>query len=233
MLENIYTLRNVSKVYNRGSQVLTILNGLDLNVQRGEALCIMGPSGSGKSTLLHIIGTLDQVTSGSVYYRNQDLNTMASSQLAFLRKSKIGFVFQFHHLLQEFTTEENLLIPAQLAQKSYKQGKKQAEFLMESLDLLSRRKHYPSELSGGEQQRVAIARALMNEPEVLLADEPVGNLDRKQAQGIQNLFFELHKKFQITLIAVSHDRDFSNAFPRVLSLEEGKLCDMNARNEIR
>ncbi len=225
--ENIYELKNIVKNYQHGSHTLPILKGLNLQVQKGQAICITGPSGSGKSTLLHIMGTLDQATSGQMLYRGRDLLEFSEDQLAFLRRSRLGFVFQFHHLLNEFTTLENIMVPSYLAKTPHKVSLKRAHFLMDTLGLSQRQKHYPSELSGGEQQRVAIARALMNEPEILLADEPVGNLDRDNAKFIRDLLFNLHEKFALTLIAVSHDTFFAEAFSTILKLEEGKIRDIN------
>lgn len=221
--ETIYEVRNVSKVYERGSQTLPVLKGVNLKIQKGQALCIMGPSGAGKSTLLHIMGALDRPSSGSVFYRGRELDKFSDEGRAFLRRGKLGFVFQFHHLLSEFTARENIIIPGHFTGRSYKGAIKRADFLLETLGILSRKDHYPSELSGGEQQRVAIARALMNEPEVLLADEPVGNLDKTNALKIRDLFFELHRAFQLTLISVSHDVGFAGAFPRILRLDDGCL----------
>ena len=227
--ESIYELKDVSKTYIRGSQALPVLKDINLQVQKGQALCIMGPSGAGKSTLLHIMGTLDRASSGSVFYRGRELAEFSDEDRAFLRRGKLGFVFQFHHLLSEFTAQENIIIPGHFTGRGYKEALKRAQFLMETLGISSRKDHYPSELSGGEQQRVAIARALMNEPEVLLADEPVGNLDRKNALKIRDLFFELHKTFQLTLISVSHDIGFAGAFPRILRLEDGCLKEANTK----
>ncbi|MCY4512946.1 MAG: ABC transporter ATP-binding protein [Bdellovibrionales bacterium] len=221
--EIIYELKGVSKVYTRGSQSLSVLKNINLKIQKGQALCIMGPSGAGKSTLLHIMGTLDQASSGSVFYRNRELMGFSDEDKAFLRRGKLGFVFQFHHLLSEFTAQENILIPGHFTGRGYKEAVKRARFLMETLGISSRKDHYPSEMSGGEQQRVAIARALMHEPEVLLADEPVGNLDRKNALKIRDLFFDLQRTFQLTLVSVSHDIGFAGAFPRILRLEDGLL----------
>ena len=225
--ENIYELRDVNKIYKRGSQTLPVLKSVNLKVQKGQALCIMGPSGAGKSTLLHIMGTLDRATSGSVFYRGRELDSFSDEGRSFLRRGKLGFVFQFHHLLSEFTARENIIIPGHFTGRAYKAAGERADFLMETLGIFSRKDHYPSELSGGEQQRVAIARALMNEPEVLLADEPVGNLDRTNALKIRDLFFELHRTFQLTLISVSHDIGFAGAFPRILRLEDGRLQEAN------
>lgn len=220
---NIYEIKNLVKSYQTESQNLTILKGLSLTVAKGSALCITGPSGSGKSTLLNIIGTLDRPSSGSVLYHGKDLCAWNDEQLAFFRRDKLGFVFQFHHLLKEFTVLENIALPACITGKPKRKREERSLFLAESLGLKDRLSHYPSQLSGGEQQRVAVARALMNEPEILLADEPVGNLDRENGRIIRDLFFELQEKFALTLIAVSHDIFFAEAFSSVVKLEDGKI----------
>jgi len=225
--DNIYELKNIAKNYQHGSHTLSILKDLNLEVKKGQAVCITGPSGSGKSTLLHIMGTLDQSTSGQIFYRGRDLSHFSDDQLAFIRRCQLGFVFQFHHLLNEFTALENIMIPSYLMNLSRKAAFKRAHFLMDSLGLSERHKHYPSEMSGGEQQRVAIARALMNEPGVLLADEPVGNLDQDNARIIRDILFDLHKKWNLTLIAVSHDAFFAEPFTRILKLEKGQVRDIN------
>lgn len=226
--ENIYEVKNLTKIYKQASQNLFILKNINFCVKKGEAICISGPSGSGKSTLLNILGTLDCPSSGQVLYREKDLNSLTNQEVSFFRKNKLGFIFQFHHLLGEFTVLENIMMPAILAGKSKALRLERAQFLIQTLGLNDRQKHYPSQLSGGEQQRVAIGRALMNEPDILLADEPVGNLDRQNARIIRDLFFELHKKFQLTLLACSHDSFFTEAFPSILKLEDGRVKKINA-----
>lgn len=221
--ENIYEVKNIFKSYQTGTQNLPILRGLNLNIQKGSAVCIMGPSGSGKSTLLNILGTLDLPNSGQVFYRNRNLCEWTDEQMAFFRRDKLGFVFQFHHLLKEFNVLENIALPALISGQSKKKSFEKAGFLAESLGLKERISHYPSQLSGGEQQRTAVARALINNPEIILADEPVGNLDQKNSRIIRDLFFELHKKFNLTLIAVSHDVFFAEAFSSVFKLEDGLI----------
>lgn len=220
---NIYEIKNIVKNYQVESKELPILKGLNLSIQKGSALCITGPSGSGKSTLLNIMGALDRPNAGEVLYYNRDICKFTDEQMAFFRRTKLGFVFQFHHLLWEFTVLENIMLPGYINGQTKKICLERASFLAESLGLKERISHYPSQLSGGEQQRVAVARALMNEPEILLADEPVGNLDRKNSLIIRNLFFELREKFRLTLIAVSHDTFFSEAFPLILKLEDGEI----------
>ena len=222
----IYKLEKICKTYIRGEQELKILKDLDFCVYKGQSLCIMGASGAGKSTLLHIMGTLDRVTSGSLFYRDQNITDLSSSELAFLRQKKIGFVFQFHYLLSEFTALENIMLPAHIAKIPYKQALEKAEFLIKALDIYQRKDHYPSELSGGEQQRVAIARALINQPEILLADEPAGNLDKENSIKIQELFLKLHEQFHLTLVTVSHDISFANSFPIIYKMEDGKIRNL-------
>ncbi len=225
---NIYEVKNLVKSYQAASQDLTILKGLDLTVQKGAAICITGPSGSGKSTLLNILGALDRPSSGQVLYCGRDLREWTDDQMAFFRRDKLGFVFQFHHLLKEFTVLENIILPAYISGRPKKDSLKKAGFLAESLGLKERISHYPSQLSGGEQQRAAVARALMNDPEIILADEPSGNLDRKNSLIIRDLFFELHKTFSLTLIAVSHSPFFASAFSSILKLEDGKIHEINS-----
>ena len=228
MRENIYEIKDLVKNYQTESQEIPILKKLSLCVQKGEALCIVGASGSGKSTLLNILGALDRPNSGTVLYRGRDLYKFKDEELAFFRGSKLGFVFQFHHLLGEFNVLENIIMPALLSGKPKKLFLERGQFLAETLGLKERITHYPSQLSGGEQQRVAVARALMNEPEILLADEPVGNLDRKNGLLIRDLFFDLYKKFQLTLIAVSHNAFFAEAFPSLFQLEDGEVQQIKA-----
>lgn len=218
----VLSARNLNKSYPQGDGKLEILKNLDIDVAEGEAVCIVGASGAGKSTFLHILGTLDQPTSGTVTYRGEDLFKKSESELALFRNEKIGFVFQFHHLLSEFTALENVMMPGRISGQSVRQAKGRAEELIEFLNLTHRKNHYPSEMSGGEQQRVAIARALFRRPQILLADEPTGNLDTENSQKIQNLFFELKEKMGLTLIAVTHDHEFASRFPRVLTMEDGR-----------
>ena len=223
----LYELRGIVKTYRSGPQALTVLNRLSLKIEKGQALCVTGPSGSGKSTLLHIIGALDKPTSGKIFYQGRDLAEFSDSRLAFLRRDRMGFVFQFHYLMSEFTALENIMAPGHLAGRPKKEVKERALFLAAALGLEKRTGHCPPELSGGEQQRTAIARALMNEPEALLADEPVGNLDQDSARRIRDLFFRLREEFGLTLIVVSHDPLFSEMFPRLLKLENGQIQDIN------
>ncbi len=212
----------LTKSYVRDQEKLTVLNGIDLEVQKGEDLCIVGASGAGKSTLLHILGTIDKPSSGELYFQNTAIHNLKEEELAELRNKKIGFVFQFHHLLPEFSALENVMLPGIIANENKKQTKLRAKSLLDMVGLSSRIHHYPSELSGGEQQRVAIARALYASPELLLADEPTGNLDSTNSEMVQQLFFDLHRDLGVTLITVTHDQRFAAKFSRCLQIIDGR-----------
>lgn len=211
----------IEKTFPQGASELHILKGLDFQIKEGEAVSIVGASGAGKSTFLHILGTLDRPTSGRVLFEGEDLLQKADEELAKFRNEKLGFVFQFHHLLSEFTALENVMLPAKIGGISTAQAKNRAMDLFELLGLSSRAQHFPSELSGGEQQRVAIARALMREPKLLLADEPTGNLDTENSFRIQELFFELQLKLNLSLVVITHDTDFARRFPKMLRMRDG------------
>lgn len=219
--ETLLSAKGVSKSYSRGGRVLDILKAVSLEVKKGEALCIVGSSGAGKSTLLHILGTLDQPSLGKVFFKNKELTRLGNADLARFRNQSLGFVFQFHHLLAEFTALENVVMPARIGGKSLGKSMQRAKDLLVQMGLEDRMNHYPDMLSGGEQQRVAIARALIQNPDVLLADEPTGNLDSQNAAKIQDLFFELKRELGLTLIVVTHDLQFAQRFPRRLELKDG------------
>lgn len=221
MSEMLMSVRHLSKAYQQGSTKLEVLKGLDLTINRGDAVCIRGSSGAGKSTLLHILGTLDRPTGGDLYYQNENLLKKSDDQLAVFRNKKMGFVFQFHHLMTEFTALENVSMPCRIAGLSRDESEIRAAQLLDEMGLADRKTHYPTELSGGEQQRVAIARALVQNPEILFADEPTGNLDTVNSKMIQDLFFDLKQKKGLTLVVVSHDIEFSKKFPRVLTMKDG------------
>ncbi len=221
MSDPLLSVRRVTKSYDQGSQKLEILKGLDADFYPGEAACIVGSSGAGKSTLLHIIGALDRPTSGQVLFKNENLFDKSDEDLAQFRNKTVGFVFQFHHLLSEFSALENIMMPARIAGEPVHEARKRAEKLISMMGLDARSHHYPSELSGGEQQRVAVARALIQNPKVLLADEPTGNLDTENSRQIQELFFSLKHQFGLTLIVVTHDSNFASRFPRRLILKDG------------
>jgi lipoprotein-releasing system ATP-binding protein len=211
--------KNIHKSY--GS--LEVLKGIDLEINKGEIVSVVGASGAGKTTLLQIIGTLDNPTSGTISFDNQDVSMLSEKRLASFRNMNIGFVFQFHHLLPEFTAIENLCIPAFIAGVSQKDAKNRAMELLEFLHLTDRAEHKPSALSGGEQQRVAVARALMNHPSVILADEPSGNLDSANAKELHALFFTLRKEFNQTFVIVTHNQELANMSDRKLMMVDGRI----------
>jgi lipoprotein-releasing system ATP-binding protein len=202
---------------------LLVLKGIDFEAKEAEVVSIVGASGAGKSSLLQILGTLSRPDTGRVLIDGTDLFSLGSNALADFRNKKIGFVFQFHHLLPEFTAQENVAIPALIGKESSSKANQRAAELLRSLGLGGRLSHKPSELSGGEQQRVAIARALMNNPSVILADEPSGNLDTETKRDIHGLFFELREKYGQTIIIVTHDRDLAAMSDRIMEMKDGSF----------
>jgi lipoprotein-releasing system ATP-binding protein len=202
---------------------LEVLKGVSLNVKKGEIISIVGASGAGKSTLLHIIGTIDKADKGKVSIDDVDVFSLKDKKLASFRNKKIGFVFQFHHLLPEFNALENVCIPAFIAGKSRKEAEAEASKLLEFMGLTERLNHKPGELSGGEQQRVAIARALINKPAVVLADEPSGNLDSKASLSLHKLFFELRDSMGQTFVIVTHNKELAKMTDRTLTIKDGKI----------
>lgn len=208
---------NLKKAYGE----LHVLKGVDVNIAPSEIVAIVGASGAGKSTLLHILGTLDQPDSGSLSINNQDVLNLRNKEMARFRNQQIGFVFQFHHLLPEFTAIENICIPAYIAKKNATEANKQAMKLLEMMGLEKRFNHKPNELSGGEQQRVAVARALINQPSVVFADEPSGNLDSKTSEDLHQLFFTLRKEIGQTFVIVTHNNDLAELADRRLVMQDG------------
>ncbi|EOR96167.1 Lipoprotein releasing system ATP-binding protein LolD [Arcticibacter svalbardensis MN12-7] len=204
---------------------LEILKGVDLHVSKGEIVTILGASGAGKSTLLHIIGTLDKSEAGQVIIDGINVSTLSSSRLSAFRNQRLGFIFQFHHLLPEFTALENVCIPAFIAKVGRKEASKRALELLEMLGLESRAEHKPAELSGGEQQRVAVARALINKPSLILADEPSGNLDSESALNLHNLFIELRDKFAQTFVIVTHNEELGEMADRKVFMKDGLILN--------
>lgn len=220
-------IKGIKKSYGN----LEVLKGIDLKINKGEVVSIVGPSGAGKTTLLHIIGTLDNADAGSVVIDGIDISTLNKKKLAEFRNRHIGFVFQFHQLLPEFTAIENIMIPAFIGGASKKEARKKAEELLLFMGLTERANHKPKELSGGEKQRVAVARALINRPSVILADEPSGSLDTKNKEELHQLFFDLRDKFGQTFVIVTHDEQLATVTDRTIKMRDGQLETDNITNE--
>lgn len=202
---------------------MQVLKGIDLEIPQGKLYSIVGPSGAGKTTLLQILGTLSQPDTGSVQIKDRQVFSLSERQLAAFRNQEIGFVFQFHYLLPEFNALENVCIPAFIAKKSKKEAEEKAKELLNFLGLGHRLTHKPSELSGGERQRVAVARALINDPAVIMADEPSGNLDTKNREDLHDLFFGLRDRFNQTLVIVTHDENFARQSDKIIRMKDGRI----------
>ncbi len=212
--------------------ILHILNGVALTVARGEMIAIVGTSGAGKSTLLHVLGALDRPTKGRVVIDGEDLEGKSEESLAGIRNRKVGFVFQFHHLLREFTALENVMMPMRIGGTDIKKARSRAEELLSRVGLSGRMHHRPSELSGGEQQRAAVARSLSMDPVLLLADEPSGNLDHMNAERLHDLLAELARDLEIGMVVVTHNRSLAGRADRVLLLEDGILAETDVRGVV-
>ncbi|MCX7626163.1 MAG: ABC transporter ATP-binding protein [Candidatus Sumerlaeaceae bacterium] len=221
--EPILRAELLEKVYHDGDRLLHVLRGASLEVYPGEIVSIVGASGSGKSTLLHLLGALDRVTAGRIVFRGQDYNTMTSAQLAQVRNRSIGFIFQFHHLLAEFSARENVMMPALIAGKNREEVLALADSRLKELGLAERLHHRPTKLSGGEQQRVALARALINDPDLVLADEPTGNLDSESAAAVIDLLWNNVRDNHRALVIVTHDPEIARRADRCFRLRDGRL----------
>jgi lipoprotein-releasing system ATP-binding protein len=217
--KNMITAKGVKKKFGE----LAVLKGVDLEIQAAEVVSIVGSSGAGKTTLLQLLGTLDQADAGSIQYDGKEVANLSSNALAEFRNRNIGFVFQFHHLLAEFSALENVAMPALIAGESMKLAENKAKKWLDRLGLLHRLDHKPSALSGGEQQRVATARALINQPKVIFADEPSGNLDSTNADKLHQLFFELREEFNQTFVIVTHNLDLAKSCDRTLKMKDGLI----------
>jgi len=214
------TGKNIYKRYD----TVQVLKGVDIEIKKGEVASIVGPSGSGKSTLLHILGTLDKADKGAVTMNNTNIHLLTGNKLAAFRNKHIGFVFQFHHLLPEFTALENVCIPGWLAGRKKNEVKEEAVRLLTMLGLSQRMENKPNQLSGGEQQRVAVARALINKPDIVFADEPTGNLDSSNAQELHRIFFDLRDRFNQTFLIVTHNEELAQLSDRIFHMKDGKIA---------
>ena len=231
-MSNLIRVEDLYKTYvDAASDDITtrveVLKGVDVEVRQGEVLAILGKSGVGKSTLLHLIGGLDRPTSGSVFFEDRNIHAYNDRQLDRFRNLEIGFIFQFHHLLPEFTALENIAIGGLIAKKNVSETYGSAGEILDYVDLADRSNHYPSELSGGERQRIAIGRALINQPKVILADEPTGNLDRKTSDDILDLLWDLNGRLNRTLILVTHDHTLAQRADRMVHIVDGKIANQN------
>jgi lipoprotein-releasing system ATP-binding protein len=227
---NVLEAHDIAKSYRGGDgSMLHILNGANLTVKRGEMVAIVGESGAGKSTLLHVIGALDRPTSGDVMIGGESINNRSDDELAVIRNRKIGFVFQYHHLLREFSALENVMMPMRIQGIAVRQAEVRATELLLRVGLGERMHHQPSELSGGEQQRTAVARALAVDPSVVLADEPTGNLDHRNGERLHEVFAQLARDLEIGMVVVTHNRSLAARADRALLLEDGRLVDTEVR----
>ncbi|KRS20629.1 MAG: lipoprotein-releasing ABC transporter ATP-binding protein LolD [Alishewanella agri] len=222
-MNNVLEARGINKSYRDGAEVTQVLQQVELDVPVGKMVAIVGSSGSGKSTLLHILGTLDQADSGSLLLAGQQVSKLSANAKAALRNDKLGFIYQFHHLLMDFTALENVAMPLRIRGLAGKEAEQQASALLEKVGLSHRLKHKPSELSGGERQRVAIARALVTKPALVLADEPTGNLDQHTAEAIYQLLRQLNRDFKTSFVVVTHDRQLASRLDQQYLMTDGKL----------
>jgi len=227
-MSKLFEVRGLKKSYPSGSQVLNVLRGIDFTLEKGDMVAITGASGSGKSTLLHLMGGLEGADEGVMNFMGRDITRYRLPELAAWRNLNTGFVFQFHHLLPEFSAAENVMFPLLLRRKSFHKAKIRAVELLDSVGLADRKNHKPGELSGGEQQRVAIARALSGNPAILFGDEPTGNLDRRTSDNILELLLKVHREFELASVIVTHDPGMASICHSVKLLESGLICDVDS-----
>ena len=226
----LLSAKNLSKTYKEGKMVTEVLKDVSFDIYSKSLLAIIGSSGSGKSTLLHLLGGLDQPTSGEIMFKSQQLNRLSEQEKARLRNQEIGFVYQFHHLLPDFTALENVAMPLLIGGVSPSEAKKRAMVMLESVNLVKRANHRPAELSGGERQRVAIGRALINNPALVMADEPTGNLDKSTADAIFDLLVKLNREHGTAFLVVTHDLALANKLDQQLIMSDGQLSYRNLAN---
>ncbi len=223
MNKKIIEARNIVKTYPENGSVLEVLNGVDFSIEKGQTVAVIGESGSGKSTFMHLLGFLDKPDSGEILFYGDKVK---EKKLAEFRNKHIGFVFQFHYLLNDFTAVENVAMPMFIKTKDWKNSLSKAENILDKMDILKRKNHYPNQLSGGEQQRVAIARAMINNPDIILADEPTGNLDEKHSDEIMKLFLDLNQESAQTLIIVTHNHNIADLMNKKYEMKSGKLVEI-------
>lgn len=223
MSDPILRVSGLKKTFSKNGLDINVIKGIDLLVYEGDFITIMGPSGAGKSTFLHILGTLDTPSEGEIFFRDRNVKGFSEDEVSRFRNEKVGFVFQFYHLLQDFNVIENIIMPLLIRRLSPAEALPKAENFLEIMGLTHRRNHKPGELSGGEQQRVAIARALVNEPEIILADEPTGNLDRKTGREVLDYLLSVNERLAATLVLVTHDPEIGSIGARKLKMVDGEL----------
>ncbi len=226
-MSTILRCENIFKTYHTEEKTIEVLRGVTLELEESETTVVVGASGAGKSTFLHILSGLDEPDKGKVYYMNEDLFEKSDEEISAFRNQNIGFVFQFHYLLPEFTAEENVALPMLVQNISFSKAIERAHVLLKEVNLEERASHKPAELSGGEQQRVAIARALANNPKILFADEPTGNLDSDTSKLIENLLVNLREKYGLTLLIVTHNNELKKIGGRVITMKDGKIIESN------
>ena len=223
MSDPILRVSGLKKTFSKNGVEINVIKGIDIDIYEGDFITIMGPSGAGKSTFLHILGTLDKPSEGDIFFRDRNVKGFTEDEESKFRNEKVGFVFQFYHLLQDFNVIENIMMPLLIKRLSPAEALAKAENFLEIMGLKHRRDHKPGELSGGEQQRVAIARALINEPEIILADEPTGNLDRKTGKEVLDYLLSINERLSSTLILVTHDPEIGSIGERKLKMVDGEL----------
>jgi len=222
-METVIEVKNISKIYLKDKKHIEALKGVNLSIQKGDFLTISGPSGAGKSTLLHILGALDKPTEGEVIFEDNRLGDMDEDSVSLLRNRRIGFIFQFHHLLPEFTALENVMMPQLIGRNNREEVLEAATEILKDVGLGDRLNHYPGELSGGEEQRVAVARALINKPSVLLADEPTGDVDSENGERILGILDKFNREMALTLVVVTHNKEIARVGTREVNIEDGKI----------
>lgn len=226
MSDALVRVRNIRKSFQKNGVRLEVLKGIDLEIRSGDFITIMGPSGAGKSTFLHILGLLDHPTEGQIWYRDVEITTFSHEEESRFRNEDVGFIFQFYHLLQDFDVLENIMIPLRIKGVPLNEARAAAEESLQVMGLGQRKRHKPGELSGGEQQRVAIARALINKPQLILADEPTGNLDRKTGTEVLRYMLDIHNKISSAMVLVTHDPEIGSIGTRRLNMVDGELSEL-------